>query len=184
MIDKIFITGPHSIDKMSLCKKLNSKDDDLSIAERFSNDDIYKDNSNGNYIYYMSTQDIDLTYKNNFMLFVDTNNYISTGITLDSFYNNDLFAMEMNEFNNISNVIFKSESTDIVVIWIDGSYNKSNEYMRKDSKESEFLEERLHNENIKYMYFYNESDEDIIDTILNYINGDKEVRKNILDDNS
>ena len=109
MTNKIFITGPHSVEKLDIAKYLSEINDNLSIGNRFTNDPEYKDSGEDNYIYYLSTQSIDLTYKNNFVLFVDTNNYISTGITMDSYYNNDIFVMELNEFNNISDNIFKSE---------------------------------------------------------------------------
>ncbi len=182
---KIFITGPHNIDKISIAKKINSIDDDLSIAKRFTNDSKY-DNINDEYIYYMSTQDIDLTYKNNFILFSTMDYYLSTGITLDSYYNDDIFVMSLEEFNNISDIIFKSELYDIIVIWIDSTFNKENEFAHKDMVESRYMQERLSsNKNIKYLYFFNETDEKIIDVILEYINTDEiEVRNELLIENS
>ena len=184
MTDKIFITGPHTIDKLSIAKGLIEYNDNLSIGERFTNDIEYKDSENDKYIYYLSTQSIDLTYKNNFMLFVNTNNYISTGITMDSYYNSDIFVMEMEEFNNISDNIFKSESTDIIVIWIDSNYNKHENVYKNDIVESSFLEQRLFNDNIKYMYFYNEDTESIVNTILRYLESSPEDRENILLENN
>ena len=183
---KIFITGPYKIDKLNIAKKLISIDDDLSIAKRFTNNDKYINSENDEYIYYMSTQDIDLTYKNNFILFANMDNYISTGITLDSYYNDDIFVMSLEEFNNISDVIFKSELYDIIVIWIDGTFNKGNEFAQKDMIESRYMQERLSaNKNIKYLYFFNETDEKIIDVILEYINTDEiEVRNELLIENS
>lgn len=183
---KIFITGPHRIDKLKLAKQLMAIDDNLSIAKRFTNNDKYMNGENDEYIYYMSTQDIDLTYKNNFILFANTDNYISSGITLDSYYNDDIFVMSLEEFNNISDVIFKSETYDIIVIWIDEAYNKENEFSRKDMVESRYMQERLDsNKNIKYLYFFNESDEKIIDIILEYINTEEiEIREQILIENN
>ena len=74
---KIFIVGSDNIDKLSLADTLIEKNDDLSIGSHFTNDKEYKGSVNDNYIYYLSTQDIDLTYKNNFILFINTNNFIS-----------------------------------------------------------------------------------------------------------
>lgn len=184
MNTKIFITGPHNIDKMSIAKELASMDDDLSIAKRFTNNHEY-DNVNDEYIYFMSTQDIDLTYKNNFILFANTDNYISSGITMDSFYNDDIFVMSLDEFNNISDMIFKS-SQDIIVIWIDGNYNKSNEFASLDLNEAKYMQDRLNlNHDIKYLYFYNESNKEIIDIILEYMNTEEsEIRNKILSENN
>ena len=176
MNKKIFITGPNNIDKLSIAKLLVEKNDDLSIAERFTNNDEYINKENDEYIYYLSTQEIDLSYKNNAMLFVNTENYISIGITLDSYYNNDICIMSLCEFNNISDVIFKSELNDIIVIWLDSDVKET--LNKQDLNESQFLEERLSlDSNIKYMYFYNEDPEYIVNTILEYYDGD-EIKRN------
>ena len=183
MTDKIFITGPHNSDKMNLARKLIEYNDSLSIGERFTNDMDYKDKENEDYIYFLSTQSIDLTYKNNFMLFVNTNNFISTGITMDNYYNSDVFVMEMDEFNNISNNVFKLESTDIIVVWLDANYSKNNDFSGNDIVEASFLEERLINDNIKYLYFYGEDIDTISAIILRYLNSDPEERDKILNEN-
>ena len=184
MGNKIFITGPKNIDKLSLAKKIVERDDDLTIASRFTNDLQYKDVADDMYLYYLSTQDIDLTYKNNFVLFVNTDKYISSGITMDVFYNSDIFCMSMCEFNNISESIFNNESNDILVIWLDTKNTKSNDNISEDICESGFLMSRLDESNLKYLYFIDESDESIIDTIFEYLEGDEEIRKNILKDNN
>lgn len=171
---KIFIVASENIDKLALANNLVEKNDDLSIAPRFTNDKSYMDSVNDNYIYYLSTQDIDLTYKNNFILYINTDNYISKGITLDMFYNNDIFLMTPEDFNNISSVIFKS-SYDIIIIWLDTNYISK---FHKDIIESEFLERRLNEEELKYMYFFNEDNDIIANTILEYINCEDEERKN------
>ena len=132
----------------------------------------------------MSTKSIDLTYKNNFMLFVNTNNYISTVITMDTYYNSDIFVMEIDEFNNISDNIFKSESNDIIVVWIDSNYDKNDEFSRLDLNESIFLEKRLTTENIKYLYFFNDDEDTIVNTVIKYLEGNAEERENILTENN
>ena len=184
MSTKIFITGPSNIDKLSLAKKLVERDDDLSIGQHFSNDKEYEGITDDAYIYYLSTQDIDLTYKNNFVLFVNTDNYVSSGITMDSFYNDDIFTMSICEFNNISDIIFKNENNDVIVIWLDTDYNKNNANIAEDIRESKFLQERLEDGTIKYLYFFNEDTNDIVDVIFNYIEGSDEERKEILLENN
>jgi hypothetical protein len=183
MNKKIFITGPSTIDKLNIAKVLVEKNDDLSIAERFTNNDEYINSENDEYIYYLSTQEIDLSYKNNALLFVNTNNYISNGITLDSYYNNDICVMSLCEFNNISDVIFKSELNDIVVIWVDS--NIKNNLSKEDVNETEFLQERINSDlNIKYMYFFNESIDNIVNIILEYLDADEVKKNELLEENN
>jgi len=184
MNTKIFITGPSNIDKLSFAKKIVERDDDLSIGMHFTNDKDYEGITDDNYIYYLSTQDINLTYKNNFVLFVNIEDYVSSGITMDTFYNNDIFTMSLCEFNNISDVIFKNEHNDIIVIWIDSNYTKNNENIVEDTRESQVLQERLDEGLIKYLYFFNEKPEDIVDIILNYIESSEEERNEILIENN
>ena len=174
---KIFIVGSDNIDKLSLADTLIEKNDDLSIGSHFTNDKEYEGSVNDNYIYYLSTQDIDLTYKNNFILFINTNNYISEGITLDTFYNNDIFIMSPQDFNNISGNIFK-ESYDILIVWLYTNYSKCNDKLNKDIIESRFLEQRLQDEKLKYIYFFNEENDFISNVILEYIDCDDPERKN------
>lgn len=181
---KIFITGPSNIDKLSIAKRLVEINDDLSIGSHFTNDIQYRDVTDDEYIYYLSTQDVDLTYKNNFVLFVNTDNYVSSGITMDSYYNNDVFTMSMCEFNNISNVIFNNENTDIITIWLDTVYDKNNEHFNEDVVESKFFQERLNVDNIKFLYFYNEDTDTVCNTIISYINGSEDERIKILDENN
>lgn len=184
MNTKIFITGPKNIDKLSLAKKLVERDDDLSIAPHFTNDLQYKDVADDNYLYYLSTQDIDLTYKNNFVLFVNTDKYVSSGITMDIFYNNEIFCMSMCEFNNISESIFNNESNDILIIWLDTKDTKSNDNLNEDICEAGYLMNRLDESNLKYLYFIDENDNIIINTIFDYLEGNDEERKEILNDNN
>jgi hypothetical protein len=103
---------------------------------------------------------------------------------MDSFYNDDIFTMSMCEFNNISDSIFKNENNDIVVIWLDTDYNKNNDNILEDVRESGFLQQRLNEGNIKYLYFFNENEDSILKVIFNYLYGTEEDRKEILIENS
>ena len=103
---------------------------------------------------------------------------------MDSYYNNDVFTMSMCEFNNISNVIFNNENTDIITVWLDTVYDKTNEHFSEDVVESKFFQERLNVDNIKFLYFFNEDIDVICNTIISYINGDKDERLKILEENN
>ena len=178
---KIFIIGTHKNDKLKLAKKLIELDDNLSISPVFTNDKEYKDSVNDNYIYYLSSEEIDLAYKNNVLLYVSTNNYISTGITMDSLYSNDIFCMSIKDFNNISNVVFNSKNYEVLIIWLDNKITEMNSDVREDINESKYLFSTL--EDLKYLYFLDESEEEITATILDFINGDEKTQEEILLDN-
>lgn len=183
MTDKIIIIGPHNIDKLSLAKHIVELNDNLSIGEHFTNDSEYKNNENDNYIYYLDSQEIDLAYKNNVILSIDTQNYISYGIMMDNFYNNDIFEMSLKEFNNMSNTAFNSKSYDIIVVWVDGPIVGNDKLTKEDINESKYIIDRINN-GIKLMYFINESFEDISNVIIEYLNASEERKAEILEENS
>jgi hypothetical protein len=173
---KIFIV---SIDKnvsLDISKKIVEKNDDLSIIPIFSTDTIYKDKINDFYIYYLNVNVVNLSYKNNSLLYVITDNYISHGITLDDFYNNDIAFMNIEEYNNISDVIF--DKYNVLTIWIDFK-----QHMFLDHKmniELKYFNERIRNND--YMYFL-DNDTLIYDIINKYINANEEERLNLLKEN-
>ena len=178
------ISSALSRDKLTIAKALVERDDDLSIGSRFTNDNHYKNIVDDEYIYYLSTQDIDLTYKNNFVLFVNTDKYISSGISMDAFYNNEIFCMSLCEFNNISDSIFNNQSNDIIVIWLDTKDTKANDNLQEDICETGYMMNRFEEAGLKYLYFIDEDKEIIIDTIFEYLEADEECRKEILSDNN
>ena len=178
---KFFIVGSSNVDKLSLAKKLIERNDSLSIAETFTNNTEYKEGSNDNYVYYLESQEIDLAYKNNSLLYVSTDNYISYGMTMDSFYTNDIFCISIKDFNNISNVVFDSKLYDILVIWLDERITEMNKEIREDINESKYLILRL--ESLKYIYFFDEDNDTISDILLEYLNSDEEKRQEIIENN-
>ena len=183
MANKIFITGSHSIDKLKLAKLLVEKDDSLSICKKFTNDTAYKDVISDNYIYYLESHEIDLAYKNNVILYVNTENYISSGVTIDTYYNSDIVVLDLKDFNNISNTVFQSKLNDIIIVWVDSPIKDNDSKTRQDINETKYLLERL-DSGIKYLYFLSEDDETIANTILEYIESDEERKLEILEENS
>ena len=103
---KIFIVCLNKETSLRVSKKIIEHNDDLSIIPTFSTDIQYKNEINENYIYYLDVNTVNLSYKNNSLLYIITSNYISYGITLDDFYNNDIAFMNIEEYNNISDLIF------------------------------------------------------------------------------
>lgn len=162
MTNKVFIIY-HDDDLINEIVNYINENTDLQIAKKFisSQEDV-----NGNF-YFVDQHDINLAIKNNSLLYVTSSNYISTGITLDDFYNNDVFLLKYNEYNFISDIFFTKNN--ILTIWVD-SQNKSFKIKPNDKLyyDLNFVEKRL--ETVNYLYFLNDKISDIVDSIENFIN--------------
>ena len=178
MAIKIFITGSNKIDKLEYAKALENVDDDLSISQIFTNDEQYKDSTN-EYMYYLDPTDIDLSYKNNAFLFITAKDMIYTGITFDSFYNEDIFCVGIEELNAIPNYIF--EYNDILIVWLDTKINGRDKTNDSDVQATKHLIERLDSLNV--LYFLDETPENVTNVIMQYLEGDQETKQKILEEN-
>lgn len=173
---KIIITGLAEIDKETLAHAIVKKDESLSIASVFTTD---KDDKTKQYL---DVKTVNLSYKNNALFYIYTNNYISIGVTLEDYNTCDVFVTNINEFNNISDRFFKTD--DIIVVLVD-SKKLDNITIAKYKYELKYLNDRL--SNVKFMYFTDDlkvTSKNVVDTILTYINGDEETRDDILKENS
>ena len=97
--------------------------------------------------YFIDTNTIYLAYKNNSIMTVYTTNYVSDGIMIDDFYNNDICYVTIEQFNLISDKFINEN--DLLVVWLD----KSNSYMlsRNEIAEINYMQDRLNN--MKHLYF-------------------------------
>lgn len=169
MNTKIIITSAKSINKLELAKNIKENlNESYTIANTFTSE---KNTQNENDIY-LDINTINLSYKNNALLCVTSDNNILNGITYDDFENNDIIYVSLEQFNMISDYIFNKY--DILILWIDVKKDYSKELLT----ESKFLLERLNT--LKYMYF-TEKDIDIIPLIVKkYINTDDLKEKNLI----
>lgn len=174
---KTFIVCLDKEKALNVAKDIVRINDELSIIPRFTTDTEYKNEVNENYIYYLDVNTVNLSYKNNALLYIKTNKYISSGITIDNFYNNDICYLTVEEFNSIPEIIFKKY--DILVVWIDTKNHKA-------ISNSDLIEINYFNTfitTINYLYFL-ENEIDIHNTILEYIFGDEEKRNYLLKENN
>ena len=126
----------------------------------------------------LKNEDFILAVKNNVMLFVESNkNEEFVGITLDDFYSSDIIPIKISEFNNIIEEYVK----DNLFIWLDEKTNKQT--LKKDISETTYLIERLNNLNLTYLYFFGESEEDIVNIIQRYVTGTEEEKNEIEKEN-
>lgn len=174
---KTFIVCLDKQKASDIAKDIIKTNDELSIIPRFTTDSEYKNEVNENYIYYLDVNTVNLSYKNNALLYIKTNKYISNGITIDDFYNNDICYLTIEEFNSIPEIIFKKY--DILIVWVDSKNHKS--ISNTDLIEINYFSSFVNTN--KYLYFL-EDENNIHDVILEYIFGDEEKRKYLLEENN
>lgn len=154
---KIFIIYHNQELIDSYIDQILEKSDDISFAKKFTSDE------NDTTKIYMSPVDVKLCLKNNAILYIITRDYVSSGITLDEFYNNNICLLHYDEFNEISNVVFNKH--DILTLWIDSKIKHGmNAKLQQDIT---CLEQRL--ETLKYEYFLNDKFEDIYKVIIDFL---------------
>ena len=176
MNQKVFIVCLDKNKALNVAKEVIYKDDNYTIAQTFTTDNEY-DNNNDNYEMYLDANTVNLSYKNNSLLYIKTTKYISTGITIDEFYNNDICVMNIDEYNLISEHIFNKY--DIITVWIDTKAHQN--LLKSDFIEINYFTEFL--EKNPFLYFL-DTEINIADVIIDYLNSDEEMKKHILEENN
>lgn len=175
--EKVFIVGAPNIDKMKLAIRLTQMDERLSLPYMFTSDisqqHLTKQNTE-TYTYYNDNDNINLDYKNNALLYIHADDYVSEGVTLDEFYEHNVIPVDIDNFNGISEKILNS--VEPIIVWIDTKAHGDLHIV----KETKFLMERLAKR--KCLYFLNENTtpEHICATVLSYLNARVEVRRQII----
>jgi hypothetical protein len=174
---KIIITGIDINNNLNIAKQLQSTNDYLTIAPIFTSDENYKNKLSENYIVFLDPNIINLSYKNNAFLYIRTEDYVSSGITLDDFYNNDIICITNKNFNQIINNTFND--LDCLIVWLDTKYH-DNININNELIEINYLEKTL--SNLNYLYFLDEDDDTIVNTINSYIESSEDKRKELLEE--
>lgn len=143
---------------------------DLRIAERFNSGlDEY---SNLN----LDFQEVVMAYKNNaiFSCITDINN-ITTGITMDEYYNSNVIYLSVAELMNVPD----HKLTNCLIVWVDSDKWSCS---LEDISIATNMEKIIHN--CEYLYFLKNELDVAVKTICRYIDSDIEERQNILEENS
>ena len=159
---KIIIVSLPDIDKLSLAQRLVELNDSLSIGETFTTN--VNDYNQGLYSQYINIETLVLSYKNNALFSVKTHEGISTGITIDEYYNNSIFMIDIDEFNMISD---SNLGNNIIIVWIDSNKHKGDIDMESIYADIQNLENRF--ELFPHLYFLNESVENMANIIIKYL---------------
>lgn len=162
MNKKIFIIFHNIYTLNQILEKLQKIDIDYNICDKFTTDINMEDSSYACSYTYINQIEINKALKNNSLLYIVTNEYVSTGITSDDFENSNIFCLSYKEFNNISDLIFKKY--DIMTIWID---SKKEINMIDTKYEIPLIEKRL--ESINYEYFLDTETQKIITYIEDFL---------------
>lgn len=168
--NKIIIVGDDNSKITNVIGVLTSYNENIKIAYQFTTDINFKNQS----LYwktYMDNVDLKLSYKNNALLCVATNdNQVSVGITKMDYESSDVCFMNYVMFNNIAPRYIQGAT----IVWIDNNCNKKTSHELLQCKE--FMKAT---KNFKLLYFSKEEDfQDIGSTIYRYmtteIEGEKE----------
>ena len=169
---KIIIAGSQNTDKHAIARELQSINDDLTIAPIFNTRMEFKGKTSEFY-YYMPTEEVELSYKNNAFMWIRTSDNESCGVTMPDMYSSNIFVMSFADFNNMSNPVFNEFIMDGLIVFLDTKNGNSQD----DINESKFACERIFSS--PYLYFLDEDTDYIVNTIINYINGDEKERREI-----
>lgn len=171
---KIFIIGTSiNANLKDIARGLQAVNDDLSIAPIFTTD-LKMRGKTGEDTYYMSNEEVELSYKNNAFMWVRTLNDYSIGVTMPDMYNSNIFVMSYADFNNMSNpVLQETDKEDLVICVIDETGKKTNE----DVLEAQSAFERIYEHH--YLYFLDDKPQNVINIILKYVIASPEEREEI-----
>lgn len=156
---KILITGARSIDLTGIANTIAhylGVDYNAKVCVPFTTRNNVPD------MQHIDIDTINLSYKNNSILCIDSQPEYMEGILFDDFDMSDICYMPIEQFNMIVDAIF--DRYNILTIWIDSKKIKPT---KNDIIESNFLLQRL--EKNKYMYFLDDEGMNIPRSVYSYI---------------
>lgn len=161
---KFLIIGENSIDKTKLIDLLLTNENMFKIANIFITNPKKATNK---YHYLISNEELNRCYKNNAILYVKTILNESYGVTLDSFYENNVIFMNTEDFNNISNKIFLSNN-ELVIVWLDTKKHDP-ERIKREIVESQYVMDKIQSDQLNYLYFLDKDNLEVMDVICEYL---------------
>lgn len=176
---KIIIVGTDINEGISVAKAIQDMNDDLQIAPVFTTDLTMRGKTAEAY-YYMSHEEIELSYRNNAFMWVRTTPFVTNGVTMSDMYTSNIFAMTYGDFNNISNPVFNelynNDDNKCLILVLDNTNVKKKE---EDLLEAKGAYERIYNN--EYLYFLNSTITEVAEYVLKYIASNEEERKLLAD---
>jgi hypothetical protein len=142
--------------------------DDISVSRRFTNNIEYKDHENIDGLYYLDNNTISSSIKNNSILYITTLEEKMVGVTIDDFYNSDIIPMSISNFNDISTNFFDKYKDDLIIVWYDTKIHNNRKELKREINESTFLLDKIENNGYKFVYFLDDTFEEVAN-VLNII---------------
>lgn len=184
--NKIFIVSAEISNTYPILDKLLEVNDEFQIASSFTTDSEFGNIPSSKYEYYISNDQLNLDYKNNALLCVDTDTITqnSIGIALDVWYNSNIIPMSIKAFNTIKESYYK----DCLIVWIDNTINVKN--CGYGQYKLQMIEIKYFMNNFddykKQMMYFNQNDDvdDIVKTIIEYVEGDNNKKTQLILENS
>ena len=162
MNNKVFIVYHNQNLVNKIIERINFINNDISISKKFITISEFNDASH----YFLNQKEVGLALKNNSLLYVLTDEYISSGITIDDFYNCDIFLLSYKEYNAIADIIFTKYP--VLTIWVDSKKNEKTMFDKDFYYEIQYLEKRL--ETVNNEYYLDDEPSIIADDIIKYLN--------------
>lgn len=184
MQPKLLFLLPQTKSIIDFINPIERVNDDIIVSNRFIDDVEYKDSENIQGFYYLDTTTITNALKNNSILYVTYLNEKLCGVTMDDFYNADIIPMSISNFNDISTNFLDKYIDDLVIVWYDTKNHVKGKQIKNEINEVSFLLERIETLGYKYLYFLDDSEDDIANVINDFITGDDNKRKEILENYS
>jgi hypothetical protein len=184
MQPKLLFLLPQTKSIIDFINPIECVNDDIIVSNRFIDDVEYKDSENIQGFYYLDTTTITNALKNNSILYVTYLNEKLCGVTMDDFYNADIIPMSIANFNDISTNFLDKYIDDLVIVWYDTKNHVKGKQIKNEINEVSFLLERIETLGYKYLYFLDDSEDDIANVINDFITGDDNKRKEILENYS
>lgn len=126
---------------------------DFTIADNFSSDESAEITYN--------IEDIILAFKNNALLYCYVKDNVTYGITIDEFYNKDIFCVPLEGFINIAD----NKLLNTIIIWIDAKYENNNEQLNN----IDYMESLLSDKNDCLYFTHKESMNYVKESIMNFL---------------
>lgn len=169
-----------------IISKLLKLDSDINPINTFVCSSDYNTNKDANtyYKYNISYEKVKEAFQNNSVLYCsvgETNKQCTYGVMDDDYLNGDILSISFTDFNNIKQSCFDDNSDDnILVVWVD-----SEENTKEDIRESRYTLQRIEKNGLDCLWFNTKYDsvDDIANTIISYIKGDEEARKELIEEN-
>lgn len=153
---------------------LSSKDENIVIANQFTTDINLKDIPSKEWKYFMSNNDLFLSFKNNALLSISTDdNEISSGVTKEEAYAANIIPMSYSMLTMASPRILNG----MTLCWID-STKKRSKNMSKDTMEIMKTYKKM-----PLLYFTDDDNSEYIANMLyKYLNSDNIDREKLIEE--